>query len=216
MFIFFYLQKKALIYFFFFFQAEDGIRDYKVTGVQTCALPISCSTSCSKWRALPRRSRLTSSGCDKRRFPAWSATPPSCESSDGSHREPCGTRCVTCSRKQEPPRAQADEQARRVRRGGRARDGTVKRAAPPWCVWLLGGRVGAHRAALLRSGRMVALLARVGHRARSSARGTCRVVSRCESRSAAGGVGCAGGALDRGAAQDGPGRLRLQCLPAHR
>src|SRR5256885_13590522 len=28
-------------YLFFFFQAEDGIRDYKVTGVQTCALPIS-------------------------------------------------------------------------------------------------------------------------------------------------------------------------------
>src|SRR5688500_19984152 len=26
--------------FIFFFQAEDGIRDYKVTGVQTCALPI--------------------------------------------------------------------------------------------------------------------------------------------------------------------------------
>src|SRR5205807_6260415 len=29
--------------FFFFFQAEDGIRDYKVTGVQTCALPILIS-----------------------------------------------------------------------------------------------------------------------------------------------------------------------------
>src|SRR5256885_5784867 len=29
---------------FFFFQAEDGIRDYKVTGVQTCALPISFSS----------------------------------------------------------------------------------------------------------------------------------------------------------------------------
>src|SRR3712207_8077176 len=28
-------------YFFFFFQAEDGIRDIGVTGVQTCALPIS-------------------------------------------------------------------------------------------------------------------------------------------------------------------------------
>src|SRR6267154_4472236 len=27
--------------FFFFFQAEDGIRDGRVTGVQTCALPIS-------------------------------------------------------------------------------------------------------------------------------------------------------------------------------
>ena len=26
--------------YFFFFQAEDGIRDYDVTGVQTCALPI--------------------------------------------------------------------------------------------------------------------------------------------------------------------------------
>src|SRR5690606_40952822 len=28
-------------YFVFFFQAEDGIRDFHVTGVQTCALPIS-------------------------------------------------------------------------------------------------------------------------------------------------------------------------------
>src|SRR5256886_6298223 len=28
---------------FFFFQAEDGIRDLTVTGVQTCALPISTS-----------------------------------------------------------------------------------------------------------------------------------------------------------------------------
>src|SRR2546427_9331070 len=29
-----------LFFFFFFFQAEDGIRDLTVTGVQTCALPI--------------------------------------------------------------------------------------------------------------------------------------------------------------------------------
>src|SRR6266404_1485856 len=29
-----------LYFFFFFFQAEDGIRDKLVTGVQTCALPI--------------------------------------------------------------------------------------------------------------------------------------------------------------------------------
>src|SRR5206468_7643130 len=28
------------VFFFFFFQAEDGIRDLIVTGVQTCALPI--------------------------------------------------------------------------------------------------------------------------------------------------------------------------------
>src|SRR5260221_9430988 len=31
----------CVICFFFFFQAEDGIRDHCVTGVQTCALPIS-------------------------------------------------------------------------------------------------------------------------------------------------------------------------------
>src|SRR5437667_8142757 len=30
-----------VFFFFFFFQAEDGIRDRDVTGVQTCALPIS-------------------------------------------------------------------------------------------------------------------------------------------------------------------------------
>src|SRR2546430_11094302 len=30
----------VVISFFFFFQAEDGIRDLTVTGVQTCALPI--------------------------------------------------------------------------------------------------------------------------------------------------------------------------------
>src|SRR5436309_1889106 len=29
-----------MLFFFFFFQAEDGIRDFHVTGVQTCALPI--------------------------------------------------------------------------------------------------------------------------------------------------------------------------------
>src|SRR5256885_9546197 len=42
-----YKYDLLVVVFFFFFQAEDGIRDYKVTGVQTCALPISL---------LPRRS----------------------------------------------------------------------------------------------------------------------------------------------------------------
>src|SRR6266853_4721836 len=37
---FFILKSKDLFFFFFFFQAEDGIRDLTVTGVQTCALPI--------------------------------------------------------------------------------------------------------------------------------------------------------------------------------
>src|SRR5256885_3207372 len=35
-----WLSVTMRLMFFFFFQAEDGIRDYKVTGVQTCALPI--------------------------------------------------------------------------------------------------------------------------------------------------------------------------------
>src|SRR5207248_8225965 len=34
--------------FVFFFQAEDGIRDRTVTGVQTCALPIFCSFNMHK------------------------------------------------------------------------------------------------------------------------------------------------------------------------
>ena len=39
--IFSNVSKKCVLSFIvFFFQAEDGIRDYKVTGVQTCALPI--------------------------------------------------------------------------------------------------------------------------------------------------------------------------------
>src|SRR5688572_11671636 len=34
-------NRGRVVHFFFFFQAEDGIRDLTVTGVQTCALPIS-------------------------------------------------------------------------------------------------------------------------------------------------------------------------------
>src|SRR5205809_3387224 len=41
LFFFFFL---FCFFFFFFFQAEDGIRDVAVTGVQTCALPISPSS----------------------------------------------------------------------------------------------------------------------------------------------------------------------------
>src|SRR5690606_39580057 len=36
-------------YFCFFFQAEDGIRDFHVTGVQTCALPI-WKFAVNRWR----------------------------------------------------------------------------------------------------------------------------------------------------------------------
>src|SRR5256885_5223493 len=63
---------------FFFFQAEDGIRDYKVTGVQTCALPISRERAYRSWTALQhsslaafrRRYLRTGRGHDRRHRPA--------------------------------------------------------------------------------------------------------------------------------------------------
>src|SRR6266853_3272588 len=39
-FFFFFFEEYMCYCLFFFFQAEDGIRDLTVTGVQTCALPI--------------------------------------------------------------------------------------------------------------------------------------------------------------------------------
>src|SRR2546430_14613213 len=39
----------SIFFFFFFFQAEDGIRDLTVTGVQTCALPISFCNQNAWW-----------------------------------------------------------------------------------------------------------------------------------------------------------------------
>ena len=47
--------------FFFFFQAEDGIRDWSVTGVQTCALPICCLLSGTILVPVPSPSSVASS-----------------------------------------------------------------------------------------------------------------------------------------------------------
>src|SRR5688572_7099667 len=77
---------------FFFFQAEDGIRDLTVTGVQTCALPICSRTRRSvrptaqaggavskrtiptnRWCARPRTSMY---GCSQRRYPHGGHTHP--------------------------------------------------------------------------------------------------------------------------------------------
>src|SRR5207245_3559881 len=81
-------------FFFFFFQAEDGIRDATVTGVQTCALPIlssgmprrrSASASCARVRgaAVSRRRqicRATASGpAEPALAPAAGARPPRSE-----------------------------------------------------------------------------------------------------------------------------------------
>src|SRR3989454_12427321 len=56
---------------FFFFQAEDGIRDYKVTGVQTCALPILHRAAGRAYHHLqrageqPRRVVFADAGADR-------------------------------------------------------------------------------------------------------------------------------------------------------
>src|SRR5688572_32424585 len=50
----------VFFFFFFFFQAEDGIRDLTVTGVQTCALPISAiAVPTNRDSSLYRSSRTT-------------------------------------------------------------------------------------------------------------------------------------------------------------
>src|SRR5215467_11784757 len=54
-------------YFSFFFQAEDGIRDYKVTGVQTCALPIWTPPNAPSARPLVWRSKPPSRRPNARR-----------------------------------------------------------------------------------------------------------------------------------------------------
>src|SRR2546422_8138453 len=53
------LECRLCVWGFFFFQAEDGIRDVAVTGVQTCALPISISR---RERELPGARRGRRSG----------------------------------------------------------------------------------------------------------------------------------------------------------
>src|SRR5256885_12623337 len=58
---------------FFFFQAEDGIRDYKVTGVQTCALPIYTPSECSTrtpWSRLEQSATLGREICTPA-VPCW-------------------------------------------------------------------------------------------------------------------------------------------------
>src|SRR3989442_9488877 len=65
----------------FFFQAEDGIRDADVTGVQTCALPISLV----KWvRSFGRRKNRRPAG-------AWAAVFPRREAPDAL--DQCTLRC---------------------------------------------------------------------------------------------------------------------------
>src|SRR2546430_10045860 len=63
-------QADVIIFsYFFFFQAEDGIRDLTVTGVQTCALPIS------RWVVSTKAfSAMSAMARDSRRLPVSATT----------------------------------------------------------------------------------------------------------------------------------------------
>src|SRR5690606_41086962 len=91
---------------FFFFQAEDGIRDFHVTGVQTCALPIYPDR-----RAPVRRRRTRTAGSDAGR-PAQRR---------GRRRE-SGPRAAAGSRATwRPRRGRRRSEERRVGKEGRLR-----------------------------------------------------------------------------------------------
>src|SRR5215213_10887555 len=56
----------ACLLFFFFFQAEDGIRDWSVTGVQTCARPICLASRRGDGRGAGTRRRSRDRGARRR------------------------------------------------------------------------------------------------------------------------------------------------------
>src|SRR5690606_39291700 len=60
---------------FFFFQAEDGIRDFHVTGVQTCALPISEGPNRTGYWIMPAVFSAAGACPRPRRQPALSSIP---------------------------------------------------------------------------------------------------------------------------------------------
>src|SRR5260370_16146042 len=95
-----HLQLPIFLLFFFFFQAEDGIRDSSVTGVQTCALPIFRPSLLRS--AVPPDSGASRTGTDARsRFPVAGAdrrllsvpTPPPSGSDPRSEERRVGKEC---------------------------------------------------------------------------------------------------------------------------
>src|SRR6266540_1384009 len=70
------LLDDMVLYLFFFFQAEDGIRDRDVTGVQTCALPIFRGRDTSRTRpSRARDSRSPRTPAARSRRGRWSRSP---------------------------------------------------------------------------------------------------------------------------------------------
>src|SRR5690606_12328348 len=88
-----------LVFSLFFFQAEDGIRDFHVTGVQTCALPISDSMRPeSAATAATRRARLGWCLLGLHHPPIAASPPPRCAGCQtGAWPIPCPLRLRTGS-----------------------------------------------------------------------------------------------------------------------
>src|SRR2546422_9158834 len=107
----------------FFFQAEDGIRDVAVTGVQTCALPISRRTRMRQWgrevSGLPWRSsprtRATSAG--RWRCGPWSRTSRSEERRVGKSVDLGGRRIIKKKKKIQTRCAPRENAEKRVTAG---------------------------------------------------------------------------------------------------
>src|SRR2546429_3208763 len=83
-----YVEDAGSIGCFFFFQAEDGIRDVAVTGVQTCALPISRRGSRSWPPPSPRRRGGAAPSTDRRPRSPRRAPPPAAWARRSSFRPP--------------------------------------------------------------------------------------------------------------------------------
>src|SRR5690606_41038600 len=83
--------------FLFFFQAEDGIRDFHVTGVQTCALPISSTPAFLPWPAASAFVPARRSSCPSRGYPHPGRVPGSsplrCRGSNRSEERRVGKEC---------------------------------------------------------------------------------------------------------------------------
>src|SRR5205807_3290372 len=97
-------------FYFFFFQAEDGIRDYKVTGVQTCALPI-CFCPAHLSPSLAVKSLLPV----RWRHDRWSRGPPSSRSRKDTAKEPRASTSDTGHRPQRSEERRVGKECRTQR-----------------------------------------------------------------------------------------------------
>src|SRR6266478_6275789 len=89
------------LFFFFFFQAEDGIRDLTVTGVQTCALPPRPARGARPLERAGRgRPRATRASSPRRRPSTRSRPAPRAAS-------PCRPRATRRALRSPPPRGRA-------------------------------------------------------------------------------------------------------------